>query len=169
MKKTMLRTLATLCLAAILISVGGSACADSATLKSTKDFLSFLDGKGIVYDYIGVNGKYEEVDVKERMDNYPYLICELHFRNDCEELSLRIWDIVKAKADKETVCAVLNELNNQYKIVKFVYDESDSTVQAEMDMYIDGDHCGRSVYDAMNAMFNVVDNDEAAKALKALE
>ena len=169
MKKQILRTLAIFCLIAILASVGGSAFAEEAKFTSTKNFLAYLDENGIDYTYYGVNGKYEEVDITRRMDNYPSLTCEVHFREDCEEVSLRIWDIIKAKADKEQVCAVLNTLNDGYKFVKFVYDESDATVQGEIDMYIDGDHCGRSVYDAMWALFDVVDSDDAAKALDELD
>ena len=170
MKKTLTRLLLLLCLTAILASFGGSAWADNkAELTSTQAFLAYLDEKDISYTYIGVDGKYEEVDVKMRLDNFPSLTCELYFKDDCEELSLRIWDIIKAKADEETVCTTLNTLNNDYKFVKLVYDSSDSTVQAEMDMYIDGETCGRSVYDAMYAMFNVVDKDETAEALHTLE
>ena len=169
MKKRLMRTLAIVCLAAMLLAVGGTASADTAKLESTKTFLSYLDKKEISYDYIGVDGKYEEVDVTLDRKLFPSLTCEIYFRDDGEELSLRIWNIITAKADKESVFAALNTLNDNYKFVKFVFDESDSTVQAELDMYIDAEHCGRSVYDAMNAMFNVVDNEDAYKVLHGLE
>lgn len=169
MKKKLAMLLALLCLLSLLVSFTGSAFAEEAQYTATKDFLSFLDQKEIKYEYLGVSDDRERVSVEFELDNFPSLTCYLIFNYDNEEVSLRIWNIVTASAGKNYILTTLNSIEYDYKFVKFVYDESDSTVQAEMDMYIDGNHCGRSVYDAMMAMFNVTDNEEVAPLLHALE
>lgn len=169
LKKTVIVCFAFALILAMVL--GSTAVAEKAQLRSTQNFLDFLDSKGIKYTYAGMtdDGDREIVRVGYTLDNYPSLDCNLFFKNDCEEVSLRIWNIVTTTAGKNHVLSTLNSLNAAYKFVKFVLDESDSTVQAEIDIYIDGDHCGRSVYDAMMAAFNVTDNDDAAAQLHALE
>ena len=174
MRKSNFRKPLIACFAIVLMLamvLGTAAVAETAQFRSTQNFLDFLDSKGIKYSYLGVtdDGDREIVRVSYTLDNYPSLDCNLFFKSDCEEVSLRIWNIVTATAGKNYVCSTLNSLNAAYKFVKFVYDESDSTVQAEVDLYIDGDHCGRSIYDSMMAIFNVTDRDDTASQLHGLE
>jgi len=171
MRNSIKRLTACLALTLVLVlALGSTAFATTAQYRSTQNFLDFLDGKGIKYTYVGVvDTDIERVNVSYTLDNFASLQCSIFFKSDCEEVSLRIWNIIKAKAGKSLITATLNELNADYKFVKYVYDESDSTVQAEVDQYIDGDHCGRSVYDSMMVMFREVDNNEIAAKIKSLE
>lgn len=41
---------------------------------------------------------------------------------------IRCWDLITATAGTNYVLSTLNQLNHQYKYVKFVLDESDNTV-----------------------------------------
>ena len=169
MKKKLISLLSVVCLVALFFSLTGVSHAQSGELTSTQSFLSFLDSKGIEYTSYGLGEKYEELGVSYDPDNFESLDCFFYFRDDCEEVSLRVWNIVVASAGKSYILSTLNTLNDDYKFAKFVFDESDNTVQAELDMYIDAEHCGRSVYDAMMALFEIVDNDEVAEMLHALE
>ncbi|MBR4549872.1 MAG: hypothetical protein IKO83_08165 [Oscillospiraceae bacterium] len=169
MKKRLLSLLSLVCLVAMLFSMTGVAHAQTAEFESTQTFLDYLDSKGIKYTYYGVDGKYEKINVGFDLDNFSSLDCVFFFKQDCEEVSLRIWNIVTASAGKNFVLSTLNELNQDYKFAKFVFDASDSTVQAEHDMYIDAGHCGRPVYDAMMILFDIVDDAEIAAKLHSLE
>ena len=169
MSKRFFRTLALVCLLAMMFSLAGTAYSETAQLRSTQTFLDYLDSKGIKYSYEGLSNGREEVSVTFNADNFSSLKCLLFFKDDCEEVSLRIWNIVTASAGKNYILSTLNNIHMDYKFVKYVYDESDSTVQAEMDVYIDADHCGRPVYDSLCVMINLTDRDDVAEMLHALE
>lgn len=169
MKNRVLKVLAMVCLVAMMFSLSSSAFATSTELRSTQDFVDFLDSKGLRYSYNGMQRNGDEVTISFTLDNFESLRCYIWFKDDCEEASLRIWNIVTdCSASKADICTVLNTIHVDYKFVKYVYDPSDNTIQAELDIYIDGDHCGRSVYDAMMAMFNLTDRDDVAERLLSL-
>ena len=165
-----LRVLVSIALLAVMLaSAAAPALADTAQLTSTQNFLDYLDLRDIKYTLTGMDGNSEVVRVSFTLDNFSSLRCSLFFKDDGEEVSLRVWEIVSATAGKSYILSTLNTLNSDYKFAKFVLDESDNTVQAELDMYIDADHCGRSVYDGMMALFNIIDNSSVAEKLHALE
>ena len=156
-------------LTVMLASAASPALAEKAQLTSTQNFLDYLDLRDIKYTLSGMDGKNEVVRVSFTLDNFSSRRCNLFFKNDEEEVGLRIWDIITASAGKNYILNTLNTLNADYKFGKFVLDESDNTVQAELDMYIDAAHCGRSVYDGMMALFNIIDNETVSKKLHELE
>lgn len=167
--KSLIKVLSLLCLLTMILSLSASAFAETAKLRSTQDFLDFLDSKGVKYTLGSLEDGREDVTVSYTLDNFSSLKCRIFFKDDCEEVSLRIWNIITATAGKNRIYNTINTINKDYKFAKFVFDESDSTVQAELDVYIDGDHCGRSVYDSMRALFNVTDRDDVAEMLHDLE
>ncbi len=171
MKRHVYRILALAFALALVFSLSGSASAQTtAAYSSTQNVLDYFDEIGIYYDYSGVSDSgYDRVTVGFSMDNYDSIDVELFFTEDCRTASLRVWDIVTCRAGSGFVTSTLNGINADYKFVKFVYDESDSTVQAEIDMYIDADHCGRAVYDAVSAIVAVIDSDSVASHLHSLE
>lgn len=162
----------TLCavLVALLLSISVGVSAETAKLASTQNFLDYLDGKGITYTYIGLNDDGDErVKVSYSLDNFSSLACTLIFDKDEDEVDLRIWNIITVTAGKNHTYATIQKLNADYKYCKFVYDESDSSLQVEVDMFIDKDHCGKPVYDAMRYMFLVVDDNDVAEIIHSLE
>ena len=170
MRKPCLRKLSLML--ALLLALAASAkpaSAAQAQFKTTQQFLDYLDSQDTKYQYLGVDGDVEIVTVSMRAEHFPALKCTLHFKDDNEQVSLRIWNLVTASAGKNYIYSAMNKLNSQYKFVKFVYDESDSTIQAELDMYIDSDHCARSVLKAMLVMFVCIDDDDTAAILTSLE
>ena len=158
-------------LAALLaVCLTGAALAAEAQLKTTRAFLDYLDVNGVRYSLQGMDDDGDEgITITYQMDNFDVLTCRIYFYKDCEQVCLRIRDIVRASAGKNYILSTINSLNSSYRWGKFVYDESDATVLVEMDMYIDPDHCAPSVYDAMTILFTVVDYDEVARQLHALE
>ncbi|MGN0777670.1 MAG: hypothetical protein ACI4MJ_00835 [Aristaeellaceae bacterium] len=171
MRKTMLMKLLTCMLVAtLLMTVAASAFATTAQLTSTQTFLDYLDANDIKYTYVGMTDKgHERVTVSYTGDNFDTLQVTLTFDKAEDEVDLRMWNIITVSAGQSYTYATLQQLNADYKYCKFVLDTSDSTLQTELDMFIDKDHCGRSVYDAMRYMVIVVDDDDVAAIIKTME
>lgn len=170
MRKQLLRMFSLMFIA--LLAFSSVTClADTANLKTTRQFMEYCDSRSIVYSFAGLSsdGNSERVNVSFKLSNFDTLQCAIFFKDDCEQVSLRIWNIISASAGKNDILSALNKLNSNYKFGKFVLDESNATVQVEMDMCIDGDHCGRCVYDAMEVLFFLVDSDDVAKTIHSLE
>ena len=147
-----------------------TAFAATGQYKTTQKFIEYLESSDIKYSYEGtLSGGNECVSVSIKLDNFDSLECSLFFNEDCDMVSLRIWDIIKVSAGKNFALAAINKLNSAYKFLKFVYDESDSTVGVEVDMYITPDFCQENIGKGMLAMFFVIDQDENAKTLHSLE
>lgn len=156
----------------ILSLIPAAAFAATPTLTTTKHFIDYLESKEIKYTFKGWDTdekKDERVEVSYTLDNFESVKCVIFFRNNNHSVSIRIWDILTASAGKNYVLNNLNSLNYDYKYAKFVLDERDNTVQVEMDMYIDQDHCAECVYDAMHILLDIIDDDEVAKKLHSLE
>ena len=170
MKKRTIKVVILLLLVAVLLSVSSPVVhADAAQLRSTQVFMDYLDQEGVKYTYLGMDDRDEVVAVSYTLENFSSMTCKLYFRDTEEMVSLRIWDIVTATAGTNYALSVVNELNANKKFTKFVLNTSDATVQAELDMYIDAETCGRCVYDAMLTLLILVDNNEVANKLHSLE
>ena len=158
-------------LMALLLSLtAGAAFAESANLVSTQNFMAYLDENDVVYTYDGADDNGDEhFSLDYELDNFDSLTCTVIFDSDDDEVNLRVWYIVTPSVDENTILATINQLNNDYKFAKFVYDTSDGTVQAEMDMAIDKNGCAVPVMNAIVWLLSVVDKDEVASTLKSLE
>ncbi len=171
MRSTILRKLlACSLLVTLMLTVAVGAFAEKAQLTSTQNFLDFLEAKDLKYTYYGLTEDGEEfVSVSITCNNYDSLEVALFFDPEEDAVSLRMWNIINVTAGKNYAYATLQQLNAQYKYCKFVLDESDSTLQGEQDMFIDKDHCGKPVYDAMRYMMIVADDDDVAALIHTLE
>ena len=157
-------------LMALLLSLTAGAFAESANLVSTQNFMVYLDANDIVYEYVGTNDDGDErLTLDFELDNFDSLTCTVFFDSDDDEVDLRVWYIVTPNTDAYSILSTINQLNNDYKFAKFVYDTSDGTVQAEMDMAIDKNGCAEPVMNAITWLLGVVDKDEVAEALHSLE
>lgn len=159
---------------AVLLLAGTAAIhpakAAEAVYASTRAALAYLDQEGIKYTLKDVDSDGDErVDVSYSLDNFDSATVHLYFSEDGEKVSLRIWDVVKPTAGKNYVLNTVNKLNCGYKWSKFTYDESDSTISMEMDMYIDAASCGAPVRKAIRIMILELDDDTISAELKALE
>lgn len=157
-------------MALLMVLAVSTASATTAKLTTTQNFLDYLDANGIKYTYNGMTDSSGElVTVSYTLDNFSSLACKLFFKESEDEVDLRVWNIVKVSAGKNFALNVVNSLNASWKYCKFVFDESDYTVQAEMDMFINKDHCGEEIFKAMRKLFVVTDTDEIAEQLHSLE
>lgn len=105
----------------------------------------------------------------DSIDSFSCLACNLFFKESEDEVDLRIWNIVTVSAGKNYALNIVNSLNANWKYAKFVFDESDNTIQAEMDMFVNKEHCGEEIFKAMRKLFVVIDTDEIAEQLHSLE
>lgn len=162
--------LSVMLLTVLFVSFASMAFAETAQYHSTQVFLDYLDQKSVKYKYSGVDSDADEVvKVSYSVDNYDSLTITLFFDEDCDSVSMRMWNILTATAGKNFILNTLAELNADYKYAKFVYDPDDSSIQAELDMYINANTCGRPVLDAISTLITIVDNDEVYAKLSLLE
>ena len=82
---------------------------------------------------------------------------------------MRCWYVISFdKADLDRVLTAVNQINNDYRFVKFVVDESDYSVDAKIDCPLrDDDIAGEIAYDALFYIENIV--DEAYLELKEFD
>ena len=163
------KLLACVLLMTMMLTAAVGAFAEKAQLTSTQTFLNYLDEKDFKYTCHGLTDDGDErVTVSFACDNFDSLQVTLFFDPNEDAVSLRMWNIITVTADKNDSYATLQQLNAKYKYSTFVLDESDSTLQAEQDMFIDKDHCGKPVYDAMRYMVIVVDDNDVSAQIHTM-
>ena len=91
-------------------------------LDSTRQFIQAMDAKNIKHSDIEVTDSgMEKVTVIYTGDSIPSIRMIFFFNKDCEDVAIRVFDIVKLPE---------NKIDGFFK---FVLDTNDNTVQAEMD------------------------------------
>ena len=118
--------------------------------------VGFFDATGFKYSRLekDPNG----LEAYYNMDNRDRLRVLIFFDEDGEAAKVCSWNVVDFPADKkEKMYAVCNELNAQYRWVKFYVDEKDNSVTAEYDMDIDLDTCGKRVRSNCATLASIVD------------
>ena len=91
-------------------------------LDSTRQFIQAMDAKNIKHSDIEVTDSgMEKVTVIYTGDSIPSIRMIFFFNKDCEDVAIRVFDIVKLPE---------NKIDGFFK---FVLDTDDNTVQAEMD------------------------------------
>ncbi len=102
---------------------------------STRQFVRAMDAKGIKHSdpEISNTGK-EAITVTYTGDSMPSIRMRFFFNRDCEDVAIRVFDIVKVPDSKvDGFFKTVNEANRRFRFFKFVLDTDDNTVQAEMD------------------------------------
>ena len=160
-----------LCLA-LAFAVTGHARAEAAPLPAVQVFTDYLDSIDIVYstsDYNAETGM-QTVFVSFAADHdfYKTLECQVLFGPQENMVSLRCWSLATPKVSRNKVLSTLNDLNSSFKFTKFVLDDSDGTVQAEMDMFMDPATCAVPVFNAVVIMISIIDSDSCVSQLQAL-
>ena len=165
--KKLFAVLLTLCL---IFCLSVPAFAVNAQYSTTKAFLKVMDREKAKYSYLGVNeDNKEQINVTAKGDNKEKLEIKIFFHEDLDSVSMRSWYVISFdKANLAKVLAAVNQLNNDYKYVKFVVDESDYSVDAEIDCPLRDDDCaGEIAFDALYYIEEIV--DRAYPELKAFE
>ncbi|OKZ97715.1 MAG: hypothetical protein BHV90_19190 [Clostridiales bacterium 42_27] len=104
-------------------------------LDSTRQFIQAMDAKNIKHSDIETteSGK-EAVTVTYTGDSMPSVRMRFFFNSDCEDVAIRVFDIVKIPDSKvDGFFKEVNAANQRFRFFKFVLDTDDNTVQAEMD------------------------------------
>ena len=102
---------------------------------STRQFIQAMDAKNIKHSDIETteSGK-EAVPITYTGDSMPSVRMRFFFNSDCEDVAIRVFDIVKVPDSKvDGFFKTVNEANRRFRFFKFVLDTDDNTVQAEMD------------------------------------
>ena len=144
-----------LILALLCLSCAALAEDSKPQYAATKDFVAVLEANDLKYSYKGID---DDTDENIRV----------FFSKDSDAVYIRGWNLLTASAGTNYVLSTLNQLNHQYKYVKFTFDESDNTVYVQMDGYLSPDHPGDVAYRMMNAILGVLDADDCRQALKSL-
>ncbi len=166
--KTMKKLFAVLLVLCVLLSLSVPAFAAGAQYGPTKAFLEVMKREKHKYSYMGIDEDGDEqVNVSFAGDNVDTIEVKIFFDEDLDAVSMRSWRVIKfSKSDMAKVMELVNKLNNDYKFVKFVVDEEDLSVDAEIDCPLRDDaNAGEIAYDALYYIVMIV--DEAYPDLKA--
>ena len=108
-----------------------------ATMAIQKTF----DEKNIKYRVNQV-GDSSIVEAGFVLDNGPNVIVRFISRDDDNDVAVRVFDLVKVKEDQqETMIKVINDLNKEFRFLKFVIHDSGS-VHVENDLYLRTENVG---------------------------
>ncbi len=144
----------------LVFSLSVPAFAVSAEYSTTKAFLKVMDREKNKYTVEGLDDDEDEkVSVSFTGDNKKDIDVIIFFDKDLDAVSMRSWYVISfEKADLDKVLSVVNQLNSDYKFVKFVVDESDYSVDAKIDCPLRDDrNAGEIAYDALYYVVNIVD------------
>ena len=158
--KTLKKTLAFLLVVMLFLSISIPAFAVNTQYSTTKEFLKVLKSEEVNYRYRGVgDDEKEEVTVSYIGDNWDDIFINIFFEEDLDSVSLRCWNIVDFdKKDADKALELCNRFNNEFKYVKFVMDENDWSIGAEMDVPIrEGAESAECVYDALYYIATIAD------------
>ena len=158
--KTSKKLFAILLALCLFCSLSLPAFAVNAQYGTTKSFLKVLDREKHKYNYLGIDeDDDEQVNVSFVGDNMDKIEVKIFFDEDLEMVVLRSWRVIKfQKADLAKVLKLVNELNNNYKFVKFVVDEDDLSVDAKVDCPLRDDaNAGEIAYDGLYYIVKIVD------------
>jgi hypothetical protein len=128
-------------------------------LDSTRQFIRAMDAKNIKHSDIEVTQSgMEKVTVIYTGDSIPSIRMIFFFSKDCEDVAIRVFDIVKLPENRvEGFFKVVNEANRRFRFAKFVLDTNDNTVQAEMDAAFRTHDVGEICLELMNRCVDICD------------
>ena len=100
----------------------------------------------------------EKVTVIYTGDSIPSIRMIFFFSKDCEDVAIRVFDIVKLPENRvEGFFKVVNEANRRFRFFKFVLDTNDNTVQAEMDAAFRTHDVGEICLELMSRCVDICD------------
>ena len=139
----------------LILALSIPAMAAKGEYVTTRQFLKVMDREDEDYELVGVDDDDDE-DVVAYFEGETLgdAVVHIFFNPDLDEVDMRCWDIITfADKDYNDVLEAVNDLNNEYKFVKFTLDTSDNTVSAEMDAFLrQGEESGEIAYDVLTAI-----------------
>ncbi len=126
-----------------------------------------MDSKGLKYTLRGEDDDVLEMIFNaENKDSFRFII---RFYSDNTSAQLSVFNIAKIPASKiEKMYELCNQLNSQYRWVKFYVDDSDNTITADMDCVIQLDTCGSEIHHCIRVMLTICDDKAYPAIMKAI-
>ncbi len=165
--KTSRKLFAALLVLCLFLSLSCPAFAVSARYGPTRAFLKVLDRESHKYNYMGIDeDDREQVNVTFSGDNLDRIPVEIYFDSELDDVSMRSWRVINFdRSDLDEILEAVNQANCDYKFVKFVVDEEDLSVDAEIDCPLrDDENAGEIAYDALYYIILII--DEAYPSLR---
>ena len=116
----------------------GTGLAVQAKYANTIAFLKAMDDLDITYSVEGITGddELEQIKISNKGDKISYTI-NYFFDKENTECGMRVWYVISFNdPDLAKVIRSVNQLNYDYKYVKWYVDESDNTVTASWDIIL---------------------------------
>lgn len=127
---------------------------------------AYLDSQEIKYTILGEEE--DKLSVVSRAENKDSVEIIAFFGEDNTDVCIKSFDVAKfPEAKKADIYKVCNELNADFRWVKFYVDERDNTVTAQEDAVVQLDSCGEECYELMARMVGIID-EGYPKLMKAI-
>ena len=137
--------------------------------EMTKEFVECLAANDLAYTYDGIENNLEFIHVSCESSFFEDYYCYICFDKENTMVSIRFWNFLEVTADKNTVLDALNKLNAEKSFAKFVYDEANSAIRVESDVYVGTGPCSDNVLFTLLCGYFVIENEEVANQLLALK
>ena len=144
----------------IVTAIPSQSFAADCRYATTQNFLNYLDNRGITYTLKGLDSDDDEVVTIEYTGNNKSSIeTRWYFDNDPVRVEVKVWYVIKYSVkDYYYVLEAVNQINSDYRYVKFFADISDNSVTAQFDMPISANNAGEMCYDVLRRMINLIDD-----------
>ena len=115
----------------------------------------YFDSKGLRYD---MSDDGQMISTGFELKNCPGIKVLIVFDPGDESVSLRSKDIARIPEEKkDSMFAVVNSLNAEFRWIKFVINEEDNTLFAEDDAVIQLDSCGEEILECCLHFAAIID------------
>ena len=130
----------------------------TAAYSSSQSFLESMDDNQIKYTYQGLDRDDDWIEIKYSGDYCDLIDIDVFFSSSADRASFRFWNIIDFnRGDYQKVLEVVNQLNAQYKWVKFVVDTSDYSVTAELDVLFPVGSAGSICLESLSQIVDISD------------
>ena len=138
---------------------GSTRTAGAAQYSSTQAFMDAMDEEGILYTYKGIDDDTDEwLEIVYTGDYCDDIDIVVFFKADNEQANFRFWNLIDFNSsDYREILTVVNQLNADYKWVKFVVDTRDYSVQSETDVLFRPDDVGELCLETLDHIVNISD------------
>ena len=117
---------------------------------------AYLDSKGMRYEIVGDNE--EAIRTGFKMFNMDNIRIFVIFDEDCTSCSIKTFDYIKIPKEKyDKIYKVLNQMNHDFRWIKFFLNEEEGYVVILDDAVIQLDTCGEEVFRCMQQLAAVAD------------
>ena len=131
----------------------------TAAYTSTQSFLDAMDAKDIIYTYHGLDNDNDDwVEVVYSGDYCETIDVDIYFSSAEDRASFRFWNVIDFdSSDYREILGVVNQLNADYKWVKFLVDTRDYSVTAEIDVLFPAGDAGAICLETLDQIVNISD------------